>query len=311
MKLISLKFFGYNQTSQRNANIFASAINVANPYDYNPLSATKEVGPGYLTDVQEKIALGVSHEALMNHVYECYAKTGVKLYEVQREGVDLAKAPPDQLIHHHINADILWSQVQVTLNNSRYALRTPEVCAKMPYAYVKEHVCNGELMPKFTNVYWLNKHNFSWYQRAELRDLAEPLNMLLLIGVLIILCMAFISIDHARQMLPEYFATMAAEERYKKLFGDSSSDAGLSISYSDSLGLTGRGSSGTSWRNDKGRFWFKLLGTGWIENLFSRWDRVPAPNRMNIARVELAPGPARVVREYGGGSANWQPPRVM
>jgi hypothetical protein len=36
--------------------------------------------------------------------------------------------------------------------HSRYAMQTPDVCPKMPFAYVKEAQCNGELLPVFSNV---------------------------------------------------------------------------------------------------------------------------------------------------------------
>jgi hypothetical protein len=59
----------------------------------------------------------VDHEQLMVHVHECYRQYGVKLYEVQQEGVELSKAPPPALIYHDMHADLLWGQVQVQLEN--------------------------------------------------------------------------------------------------------------------------------------------------------------------------------------------------
>jgi hypothetical protein len=84
----------------------------------------------------------------MKAAYTCYATSGVKLYSVQREDVDLKKSPEPQQIYRDIHADVLWPMVSVQLAGSRYAMRTPEMCNNMPPAYTKETTCNGELMPQ-------------------------------------------------------------------------------------------------------------------------------------------------------------------
>lgn len=43
MKLVSLRFFGYNQTSLKQANIFASGIDLTQPYNQFALSRSVEV----------------------------------------------------------------------------------------------------------------------------------------------------------------------------------------------------------------------------------------------------------------------------
>lgn len=84
----------------------------------------------------------------MKAAHACYATSGVKLYSVQREDVDLKKSPEPQQIYRDIHADVLWPLVSVQLAGSRYAMRTPEMCNNMPPAYTKETTCNGELMPQ-------------------------------------------------------------------------------------------------------------------------------------------------------------------
>jgi hypothetical protein len=152
MKLLSLRFFGYSQTSMRQGNIFASGLDLSHQLDQFALSRAVE-GLEKLDVTREweaKIApkLGFAKEQLMKAAHGCYATSGVKLYSVQREDVDLRKSPEPQQIYRDIHADVLWPMVSVQLAGSRYAMRTPEMCNNMPPAYTKEVTCNGELMPQ-------------------------------------------------------------------------------------------------------------------------------------------------------------------
>jgi hypothetical protein len=213
MKLISLRLFGYNQKSYDNGNIFARAINMAKPEDHEALERIALLPQ---INIDESMALGVSHEQLLAAAQDCYKTAGVKLVQMVRDGVDLKKTPPPQQIFTYWKADKLWTQVSMQLYTSRYALNRGTVCPDMPPVYVKEQQCGAEIMPQMPSNVFLKPPEaprtfLDFINPARwVAEMTEPLNVILAACCIIAWGYAFYYFDGLKYFLPTFAAWKSA-----------------------------------------------------------------------------------------------------